>query len=112
MKFLLSFLWVLVLSGCGDECENAVNYYKNQRVNLILKKIPIQGRSFTLYGVSPVTGRDEKYYDSGGSWGIYYKKYLEKGDTIVKREGELKIWIHKKDTVLVIPFKCHGITYE
>lgn len=38
MKFLLSFIWVLVLSGCGDECENAVNYYKNQRVNLILKR--------------------------------------------------------------------------
>ncbi|MBK8749898.1 MAG: hypothetical protein IPM04_19370 [Saprospiraceae bacterium] len=96
MKFLLSFICIVMFLGCGDECENAVNYYKNQRINLVLKKLPAQGRSFTLYGVNPVTGRDEKYYDSGGSWGIYYKENLDKGDTIVKKEGELKIYIHKK----------------
>jgi len=42
----------------------------------------------------------------------YYKDYLDKDDTIVKKESELTIYIHKKDTVLSIPFKCHGKTYE
>lgn len=50
MKFLLSFIWVLVLSGCGDECENAVNYYKNQRVNLILKDSYPRTFFYSLWG--------------------------------------------------------------
>jgi len=112
MKYLLNFIWIVMFLRCGDECENAVNYYNSQRINLILKKLPNQGRSFTLYGVNPATGKEEKYYDSGGSWGIYYKDYLDKDDTIVKKESELTINIHKKDTVLSIPFKCHGKTYE
>lgn len=86
IQFLLSFIWVLVLSGCGDECENAVNYYKNQRVNLILKRFLSKDVLLLFMGLV-LLQVGMKRYDSGGSWGIYYKKYLEKGDTIVKRGG-------------------------
>jgi hypothetical protein len=112
MKYLILLVWITLLLSCGDECENGVRYYRNKQINLILRKKPNQGRSYTLNGINPITQGDEEFYDSGGGWGIYYKKYLEIGDTIYKKEGELKIYVHKKDTILIFPFKCHGKSYN
>lgn len=41
-----------------------------------------------------------------------YKNYFEKGDTIIKRKGELTFSIHKKDTVIVVKWECEGKVYE
>ena len=54
----------------------------------------------------------EESYDDQGSWYNDFKSRIETGDTLVKKKGELKFYIHKKDTVLIFSFKCHGITYE
>jgi hypothetical protein len=47
-----------------------------------------------------------------GSWWAQYAKYLEKGDTIIKRKGELIFSIHKKDTVLNFNWECEGKVYK
>lgn len=41
-----------------------------------------------------------------------YSELLEKGDTIIKRKGELSFSIHKKDTIIVVKFECEGKVYE
>ncbi len=47
-----------------------------------------------------------------GTWYVLFDKLIEPGDTVVKRAGELKFYIHKKDTVLVFPYTCEGKLYE
>jgi hypothetical protein len=40
-------------------------------------------------------------------WLNSFKHLLAKGDTIIKRKGELEFSIHKKDTVIVIKWECN-----
>lgn len=35
-------------------------------------------------------------------WLINYLKFLQKGDTIIKRKGDMSFSIHKKDTIIKI----------
>ena len=37
---------------------------------------------------------------------------MEIGDTIIKRKGELKLSIHKKDAIITYKFICDNKTYE
>ena len=37
---------------------------------------------------------------------------MEIGDTIIKRKGELSMFVHKKDTVMVFKHNCQGKVYE
>jgi len=98
-------------SSCGS-CEDAANYYKDESFNIILKSKPDSGRAYTLRGINPNSNKDEKYYDDGGFLGLPFKDLISVGDTLVKKPGELKVYIHKKDTVIVFPFKCEGKVYE
>lgn len=34
------------------------------------------------------------------------------GDTLIKQKGELVFYIHKKDTILSIPWECEGKVYH
>lgn len=103
--FLL--FWV----SCGN-CDDAANYYRKKSFNIILKSNPSSGRAYSIKGINPVTGKDEKYYDDGGFLGLPFADLIAIGDTLVKKNGELKVYIHKKDTILIFPFKCEGAVYN
>ena len=43
---------------------------------------------------------------------VPFKYLVSIGDTLVKKEGELRVFIHKRDTVLVYHFECDGKIYD
>ncbi|HLV52091.1 MAG TPA: hypothetical protein VKY44_09070 [Flavobacterium sp.] len=47
-----------------------------------------------------------------GRWYRRFINYMEVGDTIIKREGELILYIHKKDTTMIFKPECEGQVYE
>ncbi|PRY45544.1 hypothetical protein CLV58_102293 [Spirosoma oryzae] len=63
------------------------------------------GRPFKLKGVNIYNGEKEKYSEEGG-WYVQYGKYIAIGDTVIKRENELLMRIHKRDSILVFSLDC------
>lgn len=106
------FLAVTMLWLSCSTCDDAAYYYVKDSFNMILKSKPSSGRGYTLKGINPATSKSEKYYDDGGFFGLLFKDLIENGDTLVKQQSELKVYIHKKDTIIVFPFKCGGKVYE
>ena len=100
-----------LIASCGD-CEYAANQYRKDQFNIILQVEPSNGRGYSIKGINPKTKYKEKYYDDGGLLGLSFKRLISIGDTLIKKKGELKVYIHKRDTVLVFPFKCEGQIYE
>ena len=47
-----------------------------------------------------------------GRWYRHYIEYMKVGDTIIKREQELILYIHKKDTTMLVKWECEGQVYE
>lgn len=45
-------------------------------------------------------------------WWYLYRDQIERGDTIIKRKGELTFNIHKKDTILTYEWECEGQVYK
>lgn len=111
--FLSTLTIILLLSGtsCGD-CEFLAEQYRTDHFDIILEKVPYNGRMYALQGINPIDGQQEKYRSQGGFLGSNFRKLIAVGDTLVKKPGELKVYIHKKDTVIVFPFKCEGKVYE
>ena len=110
-KTLIIWLFNCFLASCSD-CEHAAIEYREYKFNMILEKEPWYGRVYTLYGRNPITGYKEQYEEKGGFLYLDFQDLISVGDTLVKKQGELKVYIHKKDTVLIYNFKCDGKIYE
>ncbi|PSR56883.1 hypothetical protein AHMF7605_27050 [Adhaeribacter arboris] len=93
------------------DCEYLANRLSSAECNIIVIEEPNIGRSFRLWGVNPTTKYRETYYDEE-AWYVSFGHKIAIGDTVVKNPGELKFYIHKKDTVLVYPFQCGEKVYE
>ena len=57
------------------------------------------------------TGKDT-LYDEENRWFSLYFENIEKGDTIIKKKGELVFSIHKKDTTFNFNWECQGKIYK
>lgn len=108
---ILIIMLILSSASCGD-CEFLAEQYRTDHFDIILEEMPYNGRMYTLQGVNPVDGKPEKYRSQGGFLGSSFRELIAVGDTLVKKPGELKVYIQKKDTVIVFPFRCEGEVYE
>ena len=99
------------MNSCGD-CEFFANQYRKDHFNIILQSKPSSGREYVIKGINPITKLKVEYYSKGGLLDVPFKYLVSIGDTLVKKEGELRVFIHKRDTVLVYHFECDGKVYD
>lgn len=113
-KNLLMIL-ILTLTSCNNlkvDCEVAAKEERKSECLLIFESLPVFGqRSLNPQGKNIETNEDCECKDVG-SWWAKYENYIEKGDTIIKKKGELVFSIHKKDTVLNFNWECEGKVYK
>lgn len=117
MKYLFLNLLFLTLFSCGSQVENCAllaNACRSDECLLIVKKVPgIRDGKFNYKGVNPLT---QKECDCNSSisdrWWADYKDYIEIGDTLIKKKGELIFSIHKKDTIMSFNFECGDKVYK
>jgi len=105
----LSFL----LASClNSDCELLSKEARNRECLLIFEVLPsLYSYKLDAKGKHLITKEDCVCSDADRWWG-QYKDYLEKGDTIIKRKGELVFYIHKKDTILQFNWECKGKIYK
>ncbi len=112
MKRIVVLIIIFCSSCMKPDCERSAEAMKQKECLLIFEKLP----SFTSYkldatGKHLITKKECTCSDES-RWWAQYKNYLEKGDTIIKRKGELIFSIHKKDTVLHFNWECEGKIYR
>ena len=117
---ILSLVFITVMS-CNKlsdfflpkgSCENDASIFREIECLQIFEKLPIfESYRLKSEGKHLITG-EKCICDDGTRSLARYADYLEKGDTIIKRKGELTFSIHKKDTVIVVKWEFEGKIYE
>ena len=112
---IIVFFVTVFLNSCeGIECGKLENSYRLTECLLIVSKInneEFSSYTFNVKGISLTTGKDTLYKEDNRWFGSFYK-YINTGDTIIKREGELIFNIHKKDTIMSFNWECEGKVYK
>ncbi|WLD24300.1 hypothetical protein NU10_02550 [Flavobacterium dauae] len=117
---ILSLVFVTVMS-CNKlsdfflpkgSCEDVASIFREIECLQIFEKLPAWDSPYMKSeGTHLLTGKKCVCEDETRSL-TDYAHLLEKGDTIIKRKGELSFSIHKKDTVIVVKWECEGKVYE
>lgn len=110
-----AFIFLLLsinLISCKADCDWNANAYRNEECLIIVDELtPDSTTTMSIKGISLVDG---KYTVSSENrrWWSTYRDQIERGDTIIKRKGELTFNIHKKDTILSYNWECEGKVYQ
>jgi len=110
-KILLG-IFVSTLISCKTDCEALASHYRNEECLIIVDELsPATTTTMSVKGISIVDG---KYTVSSENqrWWYSYRDQIERGDTIIKRKGELTFNVHKKDTILTYNWECEGKIYD
>ena len=102
MKYTFLLL-IPVIFSCTDMdkvCKEAEKKIQKDYCNIVVDNIKKQTAILEIEGVNPITNQFSKYKDDTRQFhGVI--KYTETGDTVVKKEGELKLYVYKKDSIII-----------
>jgi len=109
--FFITSLIIVSLYACGD-CEKSLLTYRDYYdLEVILTERPTINAEMNFVGTK-INSDKVTTTKIMGRWYRNYRSYMEVGDTIIKRKGELTMYIHKKDTTLIFKWECEGKIYE
>ena len=101
MKY--TFLLLLLIFSCTDMdkiCKEGEKKIRKDYCNIIVDNIKKQTSILEIEGVNSITNQSSNYKDYTRQFhGVI--KYTEKGDTVVKKKGELKLYVYKKDSIII-----------
>ena len=115
-KKIVIILLTIILNSCIKQaevsCKEASESVRNDSCNIIVSKHSANEYKFYLEGINPIT-KDKTYLKKTNyTWAYWFIDKIEKGDTVLKKVGELRFYIHKKNRALIFPFECNGKIYE
>lgn len=111
-KYSCIGLLFLLASCLKPDCELLSEEAKKRECLLIFEELPaLYDYKLNAKGKN-LTTKEDCVCSDADRWWVQYKDYLEKGDTIIKRKGELVFEIHKRDTILKYNWECEGKTYK
>jgi len=113
---ILITIYLFMLNGCGDfktDCNALEEHYRNEEKCSMIVEITPKPSSvyFETFGRTIENGRPCECKEESRWWATFSDQ-IEKGDTIIKRKGELIFEIHKKDTILKFNWECEGKVYQ
>lgn len=113
MKKKIGLLFVVLsLYSCGIDCEQSAQSYRNNyNLEVVLTERPTINVDMKFVG-RKINSDEISTKRIMGRWFREYIDFMEVGDTIIKREGELILYIHKKDTTMLFKWECEGKVYE
>ena len=110
-KILLG-IFVSTLISCKTDCEALAQEDRKSECLIIVEELLNYNQtSLNAKGISLIDGK-ECICSEDNRWWYLYRNQIERGDTIVKRKGELTFNIHKKDTILTYNWECEGQVYK
>ena len=121
LKNIAAICFLFIILSCNKlsnrfslngNCEDVATIFREIECLQIFEKLPAWDSPYMKSeGTHLLTGK-RCVCEDDTRWLNTYRDILEKGDTIIKRKGELTFSIHKKDTVIVVKWECEGKVYE
>lgn len=108
----LIFAFLYITSCQQVTCDDRAERLRGKECEIVVQNLPSSGMLFEISGRAISRNVSRRYTDQGEAWYVNFYNKISVGDTVVKRKGELKFYIYKKDSVLVFPFECMGEVYE
>jgi hypothetical protein len=105
-EIFLSIILVLVFFSC-DNSENCSNVYnKQQNCNVVVtdninKSSHWVSAKLKFKGIDLTTNEEILYKSKTRDWGAL-SDYINIGDTVVKNEGEIIMYVYKKDSIVIM----------
>ena len=100
MKYTFLLLLIFSCTDMDKICKEGEKDLQKDYCKIIVANIKKQTLILEIEGVNPVSQKPSNYIDySRGFQGVI--KYTEKGDTVVKKKGELKLYVYKKDSIII-----------
>lgn len=110
--YLFLILVTTNLNSCLEiNCDELENIYRNEECIIVVDKAPKMSSWFQTIGYNPYTKKNCEC-KSVNRWWSQFSGEIEKGDTIIKKSGELTFNIHKKDTIHSHKWECKGKVYK
>lgn len=114
MKIVIYFI-LLTFLACNikTDCKSLEPHYRFKESCSMIVEFPPKPSSvyFEATGKNLVDGKPCKCKEESRWWATFSDQ-IKKGDTIIKRKGELIFYIHKKDTILKYNWECNGKIYN
>ncbi|SDI09863.1 hypothetical protein [Chryseobacterium jejuense] len=111
MKIFVFLCFLMLVSACGEsDCNNVKQAFYPDEYNLIVGESNIDNSWIKITGYDPITNKKSNIMVHN-NWIVDYNE-VETGDTIMKREGNLELVIHKKDTIIRHDWYCRGKAYK
>lgn len=107
---LFAMLLLVMFWSCID-CEKLAKSYRDCNLEVVLTERPTIFGDMNFVGTT-LSSNEIKTTRIGDRWYRDYIDYMEVGDTVIKRKGELVLYIHKRDTVMTFSWDCQGKVYE
>lgn len=95
------------------DCNAFEEHYRNDEYCSIIVEIPPKPSSvyFKTIGRSLKDGKPCKCEEESRWWATFSDQ-IKKGDTIIKKKGELIFYIHKRNKTIKINWECEGKIYK
>jgi hypothetical protein len=113
MKKVWFLLFSFIIFSCDFKTD--CNAFEEERRNencVMIVEIPPRASSVYFKSVGRDLNNKKCICEEESRWWAVFSDEIEKGDTIIKRKGELVFEIHKKDTTLIYNWECEGKKYK
>lgn len=108
MKLIL-LLPLIIISCYSEDCSESVEIFRKKSMEIIcIEKPNITSRWYEVKGINPTTKKEVLHKALADEYYMVFKYQIQKGDTLIKKRGDLNIYIHKKGNIEVVPFECGG----
>lgn len=107
---VFAILLLVMFWSCID-CEQSAQAYRKYDLEVVLIEKPTIISDMEFVGTK-INSSEIITTRIMGRWFRNYIDYMEVGDTVIKRKGELVLYIHKRDTVMSFSWDCQGKVYE
>jgi hypothetical protein len=101
----------LISCNLKTDCKAFEIERRNEECNLIVVVAPKPSSVYFNAKGKSLDGKPCECKEESRWWATFSDK-IEKGDTIIKKKGELIFTIRKHDTVLTYNWECEGKKYK
>lgn len=113
--FYILLIFTMIFFSCTEQtkegCEKGKKNIEKLVMGIVLNKKPYKEYNYILKGLDINTGKDTTY-EYGGRWFDQLGDYWDAGDTIVKKEGDLFLEIHKQNIIHISEWRCDDILID
>lgn len=105
---IFNLFFLSCVENTKEGCRSETKYIEEFTMAIILTEKPYKPYNYIVKGID-LNVRKDTVYEFEGRWFDQLGRYWDIGDTIIKKQGDLFLEIHKKDIIHTSTWTCEGV---